>query len=142
MTVWTTNHWSFHPTIKSLTYFKPIFHFYEMFCAIWYHLSNLKNVKNTHGVVLALVKLQAYLFVVDSFIRFFQWSLLFFLVLKLEVLFHFVQIFKPNWNKLIIMIIMITTIITDTYPLELSIPKKMKHSEMNIENKLSFVHEP
>ena len=22
---------------------------YQMFCAIWYHLCNLKNVKNTHG---------------------------------------------------------------------------------------------
>ena len=30
-----------------------------MFCAIWYHLYNLKNVKNTHGRVLLLVKLQA-----------------------------------------------------------------------------------
>ena len=30
-----------------------------MFCAIWYHLYNLKNVKNTHGGVLLLVKLQA-----------------------------------------------------------------------------------
>ena len=29
-------------------------------CAIWYHLYNLKNVKNTHGGVLILVKLQAY----------------------------------------------------------------------------------
>ena len=27
--------------------------------AIWYHLYNLKNVKNTHGGVLILVKLQA-----------------------------------------------------------------------------------
>ena len=27
--------------------------------AIWYHLYNLKNVKNTHGGVLLLVKLQA-----------------------------------------------------------------------------------
>ena len=26
--------------------------------AIWYHLHNLKNVKNTHGGVLLLVKLQ------------------------------------------------------------------------------------
>ena len=31
-----------------------------MFCAIWYHLYNLKNVKNTHGGVLLLVKLQAF----------------------------------------------------------------------------------
>ena len=30
-----------------------------MRCAIWYHLYNLKNVKNTHGEVLLLVKLQA-----------------------------------------------------------------------------------
>ena len=30
-----------------------------MFCAIWYYLYNLKNVKNTHGGVLLLVKLQA-----------------------------------------------------------------------------------
>ena len=28
-------------------------------CAIWYHFYNLKNVKNTHGGVLILVKLQA-----------------------------------------------------------------------------------
>ena len=27
-------------------------------CAIWYHLCNLKNLKNTHGTVLLLVKLQ------------------------------------------------------------------------------------
>ena len=30
-----------------------------MRCAIWYHLYNLKNVENTHGGVLILVKLQA-----------------------------------------------------------------------------------
>ena len=30
-----------------------------MFCAIWYHLKNFKNVKNTYGGVLLLVKLQA-----------------------------------------------------------------------------------
>ena len=30
-----------------------------MCCAIRYHLCNLKNVKNTHGGVLLLVKLQA-----------------------------------------------------------------------------------
>ena len=28
-------------------------------CAIWYNLYNLKNVKNTHGGVLLLAKLQA-----------------------------------------------------------------------------------
>ena len=32
---------------------------YETLCAIWYHLYNLKNVKNTHGGALLLAKLQA-----------------------------------------------------------------------------------
>ena len=32
---------------------------FVMRCAIWYHLHNLKNVKNTHGGVLILAKLQA-----------------------------------------------------------------------------------
>ena len=31
-----------------------------MFCTIWYYFYNLKNVKNTHGGVLLLVKLQAF----------------------------------------------------------------------------------
>ena len=30
----------------------------ETLCAIWYHLYNLKNIKNTHVGVLPLVKLQ------------------------------------------------------------------------------------
>ena len=30
-----------------------------MLCAIWYHLYDLKNVKNTHGGVLLSVKLPA-----------------------------------------------------------------------------------
>ena len=33
---------------------------YVMVYAFWYHLYNLKIVKNTHGVVLPLVKLQAF----------------------------------------------------------------------------------
>ena len=32
---------------------------YVMRCAFWYHLYNLKNVKNTHGRVLLLVKFLA-----------------------------------------------------------------------------------
>ena len=31
---------------------------YEILCAIWYHLYNLKSVKNTHGGMILLVKLQ------------------------------------------------------------------------------------
>ena len=34
---------------------------YVVRCAIWYHLYNLENLKNTNEVVLALVKLQAIL---------------------------------------------------------------------------------
>ena len=30
---------------------------YVMRCAIWYHLYNFKNLKNTHGGVLLLVKI-------------------------------------------------------------------------------------
>ena len=30
-----------------------------MLCAIWYHLCNLKNVKNTYARMVLLVKLQA-----------------------------------------------------------------------------------
>ena len=30
-------------------------------CAIWYHMYNLKNVKNTHGGVVLSVKFQALL---------------------------------------------------------------------------------
>ena len=32
---------------------------YVMHCAFWYHLYNLKNMKNTHAGVLLLVKLKA-----------------------------------------------------------------------------------
>ena len=32
---------------------------YVVLCTIWYHLHNFKNVKNTHGGVFNLVKLQA-----------------------------------------------------------------------------------
>ena len=31
---------------------------FEMLSMIWYHFYNLKNLKNTHGRVLLLVKLQ------------------------------------------------------------------------------------
>ena len=34
---------------------------FVMRCAIWYHLYSLKNMKNTHGGVLILVRLQALL---------------------------------------------------------------------------------
>ena len=41
---------------------------YVMRCTIWYHLHHLKNVKNTHGRVLLLVKLQAKAFTKIYFI--------------------------------------------------------------------------
>ena len=37
-----------------------------MFCAIWYHLYNFKNLKYTHGGVLLLVKLQALATLLDG----------------------------------------------------------------------------
>ena len=33
---------------------------HQILCAIWYHLCNLKNMKNTHGRIPLLVKFQAY----------------------------------------------------------------------------------
>ena len=39
--------------------FKQLRSIYVTLCAIWYHLYNLNNAKNTHGGVLPLVKLQA-----------------------------------------------------------------------------------
>ena len=51
-----------------------------MLCAIWEHLNNLKNVKNTQGGVLLLVKpatllkvtlLRVFFF---TFFKFFKWS--------------------------------------------------------------------
>ena len=44
-------------------------------CAIWYHLHNLKNVKNTHGGVLILVKLGCYFWKINK-IKKFLWRLL------------------------------------------------------------------
>ena len=32
---------------------------FAMLCAFWYHLCNLKNVKNSHGGMLLIVKLEA-----------------------------------------------------------------------------------
>ena len=46
---------SIYITSKSTT----LLEVFVMRCAIWYHLSNLKNVENTPGGVLILVKLQA-----------------------------------------------------------------------------------
>ena len=37
---------------------RTLFCIYMWCCSIWYHLYNLKNLKNTHGGVLLLVKLQ------------------------------------------------------------------------------------
>ena len=48
-----------HDANKTLTmlWFEAFSRFIVMFCAIWYRLYNLKNVKNTHGGVLLLEKL-------------------------------------------------------------------------------------
>ena len=43
--------------IKVTSILKSYLTVQPLFCAIWYHLYNLKNVKNTYGGVLLLVKL-------------------------------------------------------------------------------------
>ena len=47
------------PFSQGAIFYSYILLIYVMFYAIWYHLSILKNVKNTHGGVLLLVRLQA-----------------------------------------------------------------------------------
>ena len=54
---------------------------YVVRCTIWYHLYNFKNLKNTHGGVLILVKLQATAFtknntppwVLLTFFKLYKW---------------------------------------------------------------------
>ena len=49
----------FHPNLHITSDLICVFSSFVMRCAILYHLSNLKNVTNTHGEVLLLVKLQS-----------------------------------------------------------------------------------
>ena len=49
---------------------------YQMFCAIWYHLYNFKNVKNTDGRMSRLVKLQLCITKINAP----QWVFLIFLI--------------------------------------------------------------
>ena len=44
---------------KMLVFSSVLYYKHVMHCVIWYHLYNLKNVKNTHGGVLLLVNFQA-----------------------------------------------------------------------------------
>ena len=60
---WTQNEiyttfFSFSPTNKQINKPSLILPLWCV-CAIWYHLYNVKNVKNTHGRVLLVVKMQA-----------------------------------------------------------------------------------
>ena len=47
------------PSLQALSKILFLNKIYETLCAIWYHLYYLKNLKNTHGGVLLLVKLEA-----------------------------------------------------------------------------------
>ena len=60
-----------------------------MLCTIWYHLHNLKNVKNTHGRVLLLVKLKAEAY---NFTKSMIFSWVFFTFFKLYKWYWIVQI--------------------------------------------------
>ena len=56
----TIAYYKFSAKILSLNHLNYSYHsLYVMFCAIWYHLHNLKNVKNTHGGVILAMKLQS-----------------------------------------------------------------------------------
>ena len=58
--VQSTDLLSYRNTQKYLSLsFCLYFILFVMRCTIWYHLYNFKNVKNAHGEVLLLVKLQA-----------------------------------------------------------------------------------
>ena len=46
---------------------------YETLCTIWYHFCNLKNLKNTHGGVLLLVKFQAHIHWCFSLLKLCKW---------------------------------------------------------------------
>ena len=53
---------------------------YQILCAIWHHLYNLKNVKSMHGGMSLLAKLQAYFtksntpsWVFFTFLKLFKW---------------------------------------------------------------------
>ena len=49
-----------HSTFVALQSDMNNFKSYVMLCPIWYHLYNIKNVKNIHGEVLLLVSLKLY----------------------------------------------------------------------------------
>ena len=49
-------------TGQSIKLFDIIWNYVKSYVVRWYHLYNLKNVKNAHGGVLILVKLQASLY--------------------------------------------------------------------------------
>ena len=72
----------------------------EMYCAIWYHLYNFKNVRNTHGGVLILVKLQAE---TCNFTKIYTPSWVFFMFFKLckwcQIAQHITYIFSRTYNK-------------------------------------------
>ena len=84
----------FHSTIglKSST------SIYVIFCAIWYHLYNLKNVKNTHGGVILLR---------SCFSRFLNYTNSTKLrnALHTSVFWTFEKLKKNRWNKKVLWII-------------------------------------
>ena len=59
MSLWFIRNFEFNKAMK-LVFFLWILEIYAMFCAIWNHSYNFKNMKNTHGGVLLLVELQLF----------------------------------------------------------------------------------
>ena len=67
-----------------------------MLCAIWYHWYNFKNMKNTHGGVILLVKLQTE---ARNFTRCNTLSLVFFTCFKSDNSYQIVQIITVGFAK-------------------------------------------
>ena len=59
MSLWFIRNFEFNKPME-LVFFLWILEIYAMFCAIWNHSYNFKNMKNTHGGVLLLVELQPF----------------------------------------------------------------------------------
>ena len=78
----------------------------EMLCAIWYHLCNLKNVKNTHRRVLSWAKLLAE---VCNFTKSNTSPWVFLSLLNYYELYKQYQIVQNNWCKHIQLVVVSRT---------------------------------
>ena len=97
-----------------------------MVCLIWYHLHNLKNVKNTYERVLLLVKLQA---------RFFRFVIsLFHFDTQFVIYFYFINIlyyFRFSFTTRLLVVLHIHVVLHQPGPLtaDISLPWKFGNAK-------------